>query len=77
MEVLLALAILPVGVALLVSVLSGKPVRIEITHRVPDPAPIPEVPMDKTEQAVKETIAQKIQEAWMGVMQDDDRGTAG
>lgn len=75
MELVLALAILPAGVALLVSVLTGKPIRLEITHRMPEPAAAPAAQEDKDAQMVQETIAQKIQEVWMGVMQDDDRGT--
>lgn len=33
MELVLALAILPLGVAALVSVLTGKPLRVEIMHK--------------------------------------------
>ena len=56
MELVLALAILPAGVALLISVLTGKPIRLEITHRMPEPAAAPAAQEDKDAQMVQETI---------------------
>lgn len=75
MELVLALAILPLGVAVLVSVLTGKPFRVEITHKHPETEAVPLPEEDKTEQRLKETVAQTLQELWMGVETDDDRRT--
>ena len=78
MEIILALAILPLGIAALIAVLTGKPFRLEITHRQElPPVTVTEVPNEPTAQVLKETVAQTIQQMWMGVSNDDDSPTAG
>ena len=78
MELVLALAILPLGIAALVAVLTGRPLRLEITHKqdVP-PVTVSETPEEPEAQVVRETVAKTIQQMWMGVNDDDDSSTAG
>lgn len=76
MELVLALAILPLGVAALVSVLTGKPLRVEIMHKHDAPQAVAVEQPANTEQAVKESVAETLQKMWMGV-NEDDRSAAG
>jgi len=76
MDILLVVSILALTTVLGLSVFQGKPLKIEIIHKMDVPAaiPIPPTPEEHDDQEARKDVARTLQEI-MGVFQDDRIGT--